>query len=218
MTFGIDAPADVRATRRRARARRRDGCVETPAGRVDLDTRCSGGNLANVLAAGRRAPLRRAARRDRRAPRALPRAPSRRAAAAPGGITLIDDSYNSSPSALARALEIVAARDGQRAQGRRPRRDARARGSHAASLHRECGARRTAGSTCSWRSAAPPPRSARRRVDAGMAPRRRLRRHERGGGGRASPRRVRDGDLVLVKGSRGIGPMRVVERLKAEFA
>ena len=30
--------------------------------------------------------------------------------------------------------------------------------------------------------------------------------------------RVRPGDLVLVKGSRGIGLDRVVERLKAEFA
>ena len=43
-----------------------------------------------------------------------------------GGITIIDDSYNSSPSALKRALELVAA-TGVRPQDRGPRRDARAR-------------------------------------------------------------------------------------------
>ena len=56
----------------------------------------------------------------------------------PGGITLIDDSYNSSPAALRRALDVVA-------------REARCRrkvavlgemlelGDHALALHEECG-------------------------------------------------------------------------------
>jgi UDP-N-acetylmuramyl pentapeptide synthase len=35
---------------------------------------------------------------------------------------------------------------------------------------------------------------------------------------RAALQRARPGDLILVKGSRGIGPDLVVEQLKVEFA
>ena len=104
--------------------------VTTPAGAAHLQTPLLGlGNLSNVLAAHRRRPaLRGAARRDdRRAPARLSPAHHRgEILRLPGGITLIDDSYNSSPAALARSLETVGVGDRQRAQGRRARRDARA--------------------------------------------------------------------------------------------
>ena len=148
LTFGTAAGATVRAARRRgsrhrrhARARRRrrpaSASIETPLlGR---------GNLSNVLAATAVAlefgvPLDDIVAAAARLQPADRRGAVRRLR---DGITLIDDSYNSSPAALRRALEVVAHETRRHAQGRGARRDARARRPRA----RRC-----------TRSAAAPPR------------------------------------------------------------
>src|SRR5262245_18007023 len=112
LTFGIDVQADVQAVNvtprglEGTRAR-----VRTPAGEVPIETPLLGlGNLSNVLAATAVAvlfgvPLEEIARRAAALKPAYHRGELLRL---PGGITLIDDSYNSSPAALKRALETVA--------------------------------------------------------------------------------------------------------------
>jgi len=116
MTFGIDKTADVQATRIEDRGL--DGTravVRTPAGDMRLDTPLLGpGNLANVLAATAVAvefgvPL------DAIADRAAALRPAHHRGELlrlPGGVTLIDDSYNSSPAALRRALHVITVASG----------------------------------------------------------------------------------------------------------
>ena len=95
--------------------------VITPAGNVQLQTPLLGrGNLANVLAATATAihfgvPLDAIRERASRLTAASHRGELLRLL---GGITIIDDSYNSSPSALKRALELVAATEGAPARSR----------------------------------------------------------------------------------------------------
>ena len=229
MTFGIDAGADVRATDverprpRRARARDvRDAGRRRARSTTPLLGR---GNLSNVLAATAVAlefdvPL--DAIVDARRGAAAGDAPRRAASRLPGGVTLIDDSYNSSPAALKRALETVAPRPGSAAQGRGARRDARARRARrraARGVRARAAAARASTLLVAVGGAAARARSPTPRVAAGMpadavAPRR----DERRGGRRCARAARAPGDLVLVKGSRGIGTDLVVDRLKAEFA
>ena len=118
--------------------------VITPAGNVQLQTPLLGrGNLANVLAATATAihfgvPLDAIRERASRLTAASHRGELLRL---PGGITIIDDSYASrGPSALMRALELVAAAEGCARKitvlGEMPG----SGGAHAGRLHRECGA------------------------------------------------------------------------------
>src|SRR6476660_5743494 len=112
VSFGEAEGASVRAVA--VEDRGLDGMrarVETRQGETTIDTPLLGrGNLANVLAATAVAlefgiPL------DVVAERASGLRPSDRRGAVHrlrGGVTLIDDSYNSSPSALKRALDVVA--------------------------------------------------------------------------------------------------------------
>ena len=114
VTFGIDAAADVRATSVAVRGLEGTAArVQTPAGAFELETPLLGlGNLSNVLAATAVAlqfdvPL------DAIAATAAALRPAHRRGELlrlPGGVTLIDDSYNSSPSALRRALETMSRR------------------------------------------------------------------------------------------------------------
>jgi UDP-N-acetylmuramoyl-tripeptide--D-alanyl-D-alanine ligase len=223
MTFGIDVDADVRASN--VQHRGLEGtCAElhTPAGHTRLRTPLLGtGNLANVLAATAVAlrfdvPL---ADIVERAAQLKPAHHRGELLRLPGGVTLIDDSYNSSPSALKRTLETMAAATGS-ARKIAVLGEMLELGEHAARLHRECGqAAAEAGLDlliAVGNSAAG--ELAKGAVDAGMPAVCVIHVPTKEEAAEVALKRVRPGDLVLVKGSRGIGTDLVVERLKVEFA
>ena len=211
VTFGESPDADVRASDvrdlglgRHARAGRDAGRRLRPrhaAPRARQPGQRAGGHR-------RRARVRRAARRRSRDTAATLRPADRRGVVRHlrDGITLIDDSYNSSPS----ALTARAGGDGARDARRRPRGGAR----------RDARARRSRRGAAPASAAAPPPRpgcacsspsaahAARALADAAVAagmPRGAVHhlRVERRRGRRTCRRSLRAGDLVLVKGSRG---------------
>ena len=223
VTFGLEQPADVRAVSIEERGLEGTrAVVRTPIGRVDLETPLLGlGNLANVLAATAVAlqfdiPL------DDIRTRAAGLRPARHRGELlrlPGGVTLIDDSYNSSPSALRRALHTLQTATGS-ARKVAVLGEMLELGSHADRLHDECG---TAAANAGLDLL----------VAVGGAPARVLAEAAIRGGMRDTAvayvptnteaatvalQRIRPGDLVLVKGSRGIGTDVVVDRLKAEYA
>jgi UDP-N-acetylmuramoyl-tripeptide--D-alanyl-D-alanine ligase len=220
VTFGVDRPADIRATEIVDRGI--DGIsarVTTPRGNIDVTTRLVGRtNLANVLAAIAVAlhfevPL------DQIAARAATLAPAAHRGEVvrlSTGVTVIDDSYNANPTATRRALEVLAASTA----GRRIAvlGEMLALRGHAVALHEEVGrAARSLDLLFTVGGVA-----ARALGDAAVA----------AGMQRANVRHfatsdeaadvvagaVRTADLVLVKGSRGIKTDRVVERLKAADA
>jgi len=223
VTFGIDRDADVRATA--VRSLGIDGTtarVTTPRGAFELTTPLIGrGNLANVLAATAVA-----IEFD-----VLPAAIALRAAGLrpsshrgevirlARGVTLIDDSYNANPAATKRALEVLGeARDASRRVAVLG--EMLELGDRAMALHQEVG--RAAARARVDLLIAIGGESARALADAAAA----------GGVGRVKIRHfltseeaadaaaalVERGDLVLVKGSRGVRTDRVVDRLKAELA
>ena len=223
LTFGMSEGATVRAHDvrdlgiRGMRAR-----VTTPAGEVDMHTPLLGrGNLANVLAASAVAidfgiPL-----EDMVATAARLTPADRRGAVRPlrDGITLIDDSYNSSPSALHRALEVLAL-EPEAASKVAVLGEMLELGEHSTRLHQACG-----------RAAANA--GLRLLVAVGGAPARALADAAVAGGMPASAVKyfatsqdaadaivglIHDSDLVLVKGSRGTRTDLVADRLAAEFA
>jgi UDP-N-acetylmuramoyl-tripeptide--D-alanyl-D-alanine ligase len=137
----------------------------------------------------------------------------------PGGITLIDDSYNSSPSALKRALETVRAATGS-ARKAAVLGEMLELGDHAQTLHAECGrAAAAAGLDLLVVVGGPAARAlADAAIEAGMAESSVVHAANKDEAAEVARQRIRPGDLVLVKGSRGIGTDLVVDRLKAEFA
>jgi UDP-N-acetylmuramoyl-tripeptide--D-alanyl-D-alanine ligase len=179
------------------------------------------GNLANILAAAAVAlelgvQLNEVVERSRSLKPAHHRGELLRL---PGGVTLIDDSYNSSPAALKRTLETIAAASGS-ARKVAVLGEMLELGEHAASLHEECGtAAAQAGLdlliAVGGSSAAALARAA---VAAGMPAHAVLHVGTKEQAAEAVMTRVRPGDLVLVKGSRGIGTDLVVQRLTEEFA
>jgi UDP-N-acetylmuramoyl-tripeptide--D-alanyl-D-alanine ligase len=223
VTFGTIEGATVRATAIEDRGV--DGMrarVATPAGERDLETPLLGrGNLANVLAATAVAiesgiPLDVIASLT---PRLRPA--DRRGAVSrlPGGITLIDDSYNSSPTALRRALDVIAH------ESRCERKVAvlgemLELGDHALALHRECGrAAAAAGLTALFAIGGAPARAlADAAIDAGMSADSVTWIEQSADAVAPISAYVRRGDLVLVKGSRGTRTDIVADRLAAEFA
>jgi UDP-N-acetylmuramoyl-tripeptide--D-alanyl-D-alanine ligase len=115
-TFAVDAPADVRAAAVRDLGIRGMAAeVDTPAGRTTIETPLVGrGNLANVLAA-LTVGLESGVALDRMAERARTLTPAGHRGevrAFVSGVTVIDDAYNSNPLAVERALEVVAAERG----------------------------------------------------------------------------------------------------------
>ncbi len=223
VTFGTAAAADVRAQDIEdlgldgSRAR-----VVTPAGERVIETPLLGrGNLSNVLAATAVAlefgiPLDEIAAGAARLTPADRRGAVRRLR---DGVTLIDDSYNSSPAALMRALEVVAH------ESRATRKVAvlgemLELGDHSVPLHRECGRVAAAsGVRMLFAIGGGPARAmADAAVAAGMqaAAVTHFEKSEM-----AAPLivgAIREGDLVLVKGSRGTRTDVVADQIAAEFA
>lgn len=223
VTFGIDTEADVRA--RDVELRGLEGTtatVRTPAGEFRLQSPLLGlANLANVLAGTAVAvtldiPITSIAERVASLKPAYHRGELLRL---PGGLTLIDDSYNSSPAALKRSLETIAAAKGS-ARKVAILGEMLELGDHAATLHEESGTAAAAAGLDLLVVVGS--EGARRLADAairaGMPPAAVTHVADAKHATEVALQRTRPGDLVLVKGSRGIGLDAVVERLKAEFA
>ena len=196
--------------------------VSTPAGERVIDTPLLGrGNLANVLAAiavaleldvpldaivSRAASLRPADRRG--AVRRLGR-----------GVILVDDSYNSSPAALRRALDVMA-KDAHATRKVAVLGEMLELGEHSAALHRESG-RIAAASGLQLLFAvggAPARELADAAVAAGMTPAQVACIDTSEAAAPIVARAVRSGDLVLVKGSRGTRTDLVADRIAEEFS
>jgi UDP-N-acetylmuramoyl-tripeptide--D-alanyl-D-alanine ligase len=223
VTFGLDAPADVQASD--VELRGLDGTrarVQTPAGATVLTTPLLGlGNLSNILAATATAlefgvPLETIRERASRLTPATHRGQLLRQ---PGGVTIIDDSYNSSPSALRRALELLNSATGC-ARKVAVLGEMLELGAHADRLHTECGrAVAEAGVDLLIAVGGPPARALASAAVAGGLPDSAVTHVDtREQAADLAAALVRPGDLVLVKGSRGIGTDLVVARLQAEFA
>jgi len=222
VTFGIDRSADVRASDVVDRGvEGLTATVTTRHGTFQLASPLVGrANLANVLAAAAVAtelgvPVDLIADRAKRLTPASHRGEIVRLA---NGATVIDDSYNANPTATRRALDVLAS-------GRATRRIAvlgemLELGDRADALHEEVGRAAaeahldvllTVGGT-------PAELLAAAAVSAGLA-RDRVRHFATSDdAAQAAVSLIGPGDLVLVKGSRGVRTDRVVERLKAELA
>jgi UDP-N-acetylmuramoyl-tripeptide--D-alanyl-D-alanine ligase len=223
VTFGIHNEADIRA--RDVQIAGLDGTkatVTTPAGEFQMQSPLLGlGNLANILAATAVAvtlgvPVDAIAERTTTLRAAHHRGELLRL---PGGVTLVDDSYNSSPSALKRSLETIAAATGS-ARKAAVLGEMLELGEHATRLHEECG-RAAAAAGLHFLIAVGQDGAralAGAAVAAGMSDDAVAYVANKEAAADLALQRVRPGDLVLVKGSRGIGLDAVVERLKAEFA
>ena len=221
LTFGEAGAATVRAQQVEdlgvagMRAR-----VSTPAGEVAITTPLLGrGNLSNVLAAMAVAlhfgvPL-----ADITAAASRLRPADRRGAVTQlkGSITLIDDSYNSSPSALRRALDVLA-HERQAVRKIAVLGEMLELGDHTRRLHAECGrAAAAAGVHRLFAVGGEPARALAEAAVAAGIPGAAVDYFQHSAD--AAPvvaRDARAGDVILVKGSRGIRTDLVVDRLVAE--
>jgi UDP-N-acetylmuramoyl-tripeptide--D-alanyl-D-alanine ligase len=221
-TFGVERPADVRALAVRDRGiDGTDAIVRTPVGEAEIRTPLPGtGNLSNVLAATAVAirfdvPLSDVVERAARLKPVARRGEVIRA----GGVTIVDDSYNSNPKALSRAFQMLA---GETRYARRIAviGEMLELGEASAELHRTAGEEAARADISEL--VAVGGTSARAltegAVQAGLpASRVHYVENSRDAADLAA-RLVRSGDVVLVKGSRGIRTEVVVDRLKAECA
>ena len=223
LTFGLAANADVRGES--VEDLGLDGTrftVRTPHGTADIQTSLLGrGNVSNVLAAVAVAThlgvrIKDIAERASHLRPATHRGAVMRLAK---GVTVVDDSYNSSPTALKRALEVIT----------RERRATRKvavlgemleLGDHSLRLHRECGEAAAAahldrlivigGDAAKALADAA--------VAAGMVSDDVTWTASSGAASDLILPWLSDGDVVLVKGSRGIKTDLVVDRIMAEFS
>jgi UDP-N-acetylmuramoyl-tripeptide--D-alanyl-D-alanine ligase len=222
VSFGEAHGASVRATEIEDRGL--DGMrarVATPAGERVIETPLVGrGNLANVLAATAVAlefsiPL------DAIARRAAALRPSDRRGAVHRlrrGVTLLDDSYNSSPSALKRALDVIA---------KEPRAERKIAvlgemlelGGFSADLHRDAGrAAAAAGLTALFVVGGEPARElGEAAVAAGMTPASVTYFEQSAAAASTIAAALRSGDVVLVKGSRGTRTDLIADRIAEVF-
>jgi len=221
VTFDLDRPADVSATNIESRGIRGMAAdVATPDGTVRLETPLVGrGNLANVLA-GLAVGLDAGVPLDAMAARAATLTPpSHRGEVRElaSGVTVIDDAYNANPLAVERALDVLGAEAGA---GRRIAvlGEMLELGPEAAALHARVGrAAARAGIAVLVTVGGDAARALGRGAqDAGLAAD--AVRHAASSDEAAEivAGLVRPGDLVLVKGSRGIRLERVVDRLAGE--
>ena len=223
IAFGIGPDADVRAEAiedlglegMRFRIRTEDASIDAF---VPLIGR---GNLMNVLAATAVAlelgvPLDHIARRAA----SLSPAPHRGAVTRLArGITVFDDSYNSSPSALERALEALA-HDRRAARKAAVLGEMLELGDHAIALHERCGRAAAAAGldrliTVGSGAAEAMARAA---VAAGMPQSTVMWTPTSADAASQMTSWLSAGDVVLVKGSRGIKTDLVVDRITAEFS
>jgi UDP-N-acetylmuramoyl-tripeptide--D-alanyl-D-alanine ligase len=222
VTFGTSPDATVRASEIEDRGL--DGMkahVATPAGDRVMTTPLLGrGNLSNVLAAVA-VSVELGDGLDEVAARVATLAPATRRGAVrtlKHGIRLIDDSYNSSPSALRRALDVLA-HDRSGARRVAVLGELLELGDHAIQLHRQCGrAVAEAGVSRLFVIGSEAARAlGQAAVDAGLP------------AGSVSAfadsqsavptvvNEIAHGDTVLVKGSRGIRTDVVADRIAAEW-
>ncbi len=220
VTFGIDADADVRA--RDVVDRGIEGTsarVSARSGVVDLSTPLVGkANLANILAATAVAeefgvPL---AEISAKASRLRPAAHRGEIVRLANGITVVDDSYNANPTATRKALEVLAS-------GSASRRIAvigemLELGERSAELHAGVGRAAAKGGVDLLLAVggAPAKAMADAAIQSGMAAASVRYFATSDEAAAAVVALVKAGDLVLVKGSRGVKTDLVVERLKAE--
>jgi UDP-N-acetylmuramoyl-tripeptide--D-alanyl-D-alanine ligase len=196
--------------------------VATPGGEAVIETPLLGrGNLSNLLAATAVA-VDAGIALDQIVSAAARLAPADRRGAVRrlrDGITLIDDSYNSSPAALRRALEVVA-RDTHCRRRVAVLGEMLELGDHAPRLHAESG--RAAAASGLALLFAVGGSAARELADAalssGMPPDAVVYVEKSDDAVAPVLGAIQPGDLVLVKGSRGIRTDVVADRLAAEFA
>jgi UDP-N-acetylmuramoyl-tripeptide--D-alanyl-D-alanine ligase len=222
-TFGLSTGADVRAHGVEDRGvngiRAR---VTTPVGERTIETPLLGrGNLANVLAATAVAldfdiSFDEIAARASRLRPADRRGAVRRLA---GGVTLIDDSYNSSPTALQRALDVVA-HETDAVRKVAVLGEMLELGDHSMAMHEQSGrAAAAAGLHVLMTVGGPPARAmAVAAVAAGMSASAVSHFDTSAMAAASIASALRAGDVVLVKGSRGIRTDIVADRIAAEHA
>ena len=221
-TFGIDVDADVRATNLRALGLSgMETEVHTPVGSAELRTSLLGrGNLANILAAISVA-LRFQIPLDVLLSRVVEFTPppKRGEIIRLGGVTIIDDSYNSNPMALKCVLEAI------KQESKNNRRVAvlgemLELGRRSQALHEACG--RAAVETGFDIVVAVGGDAAKSLADgaisAGLASNAVMTFRTSDEAADGVYQLVQSGDLVLVKGSRGIKTERIVDKLKVELS
>jgi len=219
-TFGIERPADVHAVALQDRGI--DGTrmkVTTPIGDVTIDSPLIGrANAANVLAAIGVAiafdvPLAAIAERAT----ALRAAPHRGEVLKLSGVTVIDDSYNANPTATRRALDVLAA---TQTQSRRIAvlGEMLELGDRSLALHEDVGRAAAAAKIDALIAVGGVPAAALAdaAIRSGMLRSAVQHFSTSDDAADAAAALVRSGDLVLVKGSRGVRTDLVVDRLKAE--
>ena len=222
VTFGLSDAADVGATR--VQDLGLDGMeatLRTPAGSESLRSPLIGAaNLLNVLAATAVAqqfdvPLHEIVATAATLRPMHHRGEVRRLAA---GITVIDDSYNSNPVALERSLQVLGA---QRTATRRIAivGEMLELGEASIALHERCGRAAAAARLDRLVTVGGEPARAlgRAAVEAGMPQETVTHSATSNDAAEMAARLVTSGDVVLVKGSRGIRTENVVDRLMAEF-
>jgi UDP-N-acetylmuramoyl-tripeptide--D-alanyl-D-alanine ligase len=221
ITFGLDAPAAVRAESIRDRGiEGQDVSVRTAAGTLDLTLHLPGrGHLANVLASIA------VAREFGVDLQAIPALVAQVSAGShrgqvlrlARGVRVFDDCYNSSPGALLRALDVVGA---TAVRGRKIAvlGEMLELGEQSERLHRECGRAAVAAGVARVLTVGGAPALALGEAarEAGLPADAVLHTESSAVAADRIGPWVGDGDLVLVKGSRGIGLERVVTRLEAE--
>ena len=196
--------------------------VVAPAGECVIETPLLGrGNLSNVLAATAVAlefgvPLHTIASRA-----AALRPADRRGAVhrLRGGITLIDDSYNSSPAALKRAIDVIA-KEGRASRKVAVLGEMLELGDHAIALHQDSGRiAASAGLRLLFAIGGAPARAlAEAAMTSGMSQTSVIYFVKSEQAAPAIAAALRSGDLVLVKGSRGTRTDLIADRIAAEFA